>query len=109
VFERLQDAEPGTFYLTDFLVRHYDRLVFEGLGLDRYPQLLTEYFRHYTRIVYLSQLRDDTLMKKAEDIATQLQLRLEVIETGYGELEPMLGRALSGIAVRVESRPDLGH
>ena len=48
-------------------------------------------------------------MKKAEDIATQLQLRLEVIETGYGELEPMLGRALSGIAVRVESRPDLGH
>jgi Protein of unknown function (DUF1638) len=109
VFAQLQDAEPGTFYLTDFLVRHYERLVFEGLGLDRYPQLMSEYFRHYTRIVYLSQLTDDTLRIKAEAIAEQLKLRLEVVPTGYGELGSSIGQALTGIGVVVESLPGAAH
>jgi hypothetical protein len=108
-FERLQDAELGTFYLTDFLVRHYERLVFEGLGLDRYPQLMSEYFRHYTRVVYLSQIDDAALRLKAETIADQLKLRLEVVPTGYGELGPAIGRALAGIGVVVEPHPGAAH
>jgi hypothetical protein len=36
-FAKLGEAEPGTFYLTDFLVRHFDRLVIAGLGIDRHP------------------------------------------------------------------------
>jgi len=51
----LQDAEPGTFYLTDFLLRHFDRLVTRGLGLDKHPELAGEYFRNYRKLIYLAQ------------------------------------------------------
>src|ERR1700719_1394932 len=55
VFAQLAESEPGTFYLTDFLLRHFERLVIRPLGLDRYPQLSAEYFRNYRRQVYLAQ------------------------------------------------------
>ena len=57
VFEELQEAEPGTFYLTDFLVRHFDALVIGGLGLDRHPELRDLYFGHYRRVVHLGAVR----------------------------------------------------
>jgi hypothetical protein len=57
-FARLADAEPGTFYLTDFLVRHFERLVIDGLGLDRHPELLQDYFGNYRKLVYLVQAPD---------------------------------------------------
>src|SRR5215470_15904088 len=50
VFAQLADAEPGTFYLTDFLLRHFERLVVRSLGLDRHPELRQEYFRHYKKL-----------------------------------------------------------
>ncbi len=95
-FEALHDAEPGTFYLTDFLVRHFDRLVFESLGLDRYPQLASEYFRHYTRVVYLRQVEDAGLDDRAVNAAASLGLPLQVVDTGYGDL----GRVFSDWATR---------
>lgn len=85
-FAALHEAEPGTFYLTDFLVRHFDRLVLASLGLDRYPQLADEYFRHYTRVVYLRQARDSDLEERAARAATALGLPLQVVDTGYGDL-----------------------
>jgi hypothetical protein len=86
VFAELADAEPGTYYLTDFLVRHFDRLVVQALGLDRHPELRDEYFRHYRRVVYLAQTRPGELESLAAAHAARLGLPLEVRFTG---LEPM--------------------
>jgi hypothetical protein len=90
VFKELSEAEPGTFYLTDFLVRHFDRLVMEGLGLDRHPQLLPEYFRNYRRLVYLVQVPDPELSVAARAAAQRLGLEFEERFTGYGTLADTL-------------------
>jgi hypothetical protein len=87
VFHALADAEPGTFYLTDFLVRHFDRLVIEDLKLNRYPTLRDTLFAHYTRVVYLAQTEDAALVAGAQRAADQLALPLEVIQTGMGDLQ----------------------
>jgi len=97
VFAQLSAAEPGTFYLTDFLVRHFDRLVIDGLGIERHPELATEYFRHYRRVVYLSQLRDDDLRRAARAVAQRLDLEYVERFTGYGELATSLA-AVAGAA-----------
>lgn len=86
-FAQLHDAEPGTFYLTDYLVRNFDRLVVRGLGLDRHPELLPVYFGNYRRLVYLAQTEDDALTLRAEAAATRLgDLTFERRFTGLGEL-----------------------
>ncbi len=68
------EEEPGTFFLTDFLARHFERLVIEGLGLDRFPQLRDDYFGAYSRLVYLAQTDDAGLDAKAEAAAQRLGL-----------------------------------
>jgi len=90
LFESLADAEPGTFYLTDFLARHFDRLIWKGLGMDRHPQLADEYFRNYKLLVYLAQVEDDDLLARARDAAHTLKLEFEYRFTGYGDLERVL-------------------
>lgn len=87
-FDQLQDDALGSFYLTDFLVRHFDRIVWEGLGLADHPELLTDYFGNYTRLVYLAQTRDAGLVAAAERAADRLGLDLTVVPTDFGELEP---------------------
>ena len=69
VFHALADAEPGTFYLTDFLVRHFDRLVIEDLKLNTHPTLRDTLFAHYTRVVYLAQTEDTALVELLARIA----------------------------------------
>jgi hypothetical protein len=73
----LNRAEPGTFYLTDFLAKHFDALVWSGLGLDRHPELRDAYFGHYRRVVYLSQAADARLIGLAARAATRLGLEFE--------------------------------
>ena len=85
-FAELADAEPGTFYLTDFLTRHFERLVVRGLGIDRHPELAQEYFRNYRKVVYLAQIRSAALLEQARKIAADLGLAFEHRHTGYGEL-----------------------
>jgi Protein of unknown function (DUF1638) len=75
VFAQLSDAEPGTFYLTDFLLRHFERLVVRPLGLDRHPELAQEYFRHYRRLVYLAQVPTPGAIAQAQAIAARVSLR----------------------------------
>lgn len=96
LFTRLHDAEPGTFYLTDFLARHFDRLVWRHLGLDRHPELRDAYFGNYSRIVYLSQARSEELVAAAEQAANRLGLRFEHRAVGYGDLEASLTAAAGG-------------
>jgi hypothetical protein len=90
-FAKLHDDEPGTFYLTDFLLRHFERLVIHALGLDRHPELRDTYFGHYRRLVFLAQLppTEETLAQ-ARAAADRLGLALDVRHTGYGELERSL-------------------
>ena len=86
VFEALAEAEPGTFYLTDFLVRHFDRLVIEDMKLDEHPELEGMLFGRYRKVVYLAQVDSSELLDEAERAATRLKLPLEVVTTGYGLL-----------------------
>jgi hypothetical protein len=92
-FAAMMADEPGTFFLTDFLVRHFDRLVIEGLGLDRFPQLRDDYFKNYRRLVYLAQCEDADLAAKAEAAARRLGLAFETRLTGLGGLERFLAGA----------------
>lgn len=89
-FEQLADEEPGTFYLTDFLVRHFDRLVIAGLGLDAHPELRDDYFGNYRRLVYLVQSPSAALSDAARAAAARLGLAYEERITGYGELATTL-------------------
>lgn len=84
-FAALNDAEPGTFYLTDYLVRHFDRLILRDLGIEAHPELVPMYFGNYTRLVYLAQRRDEVLVNKARAAADSLGLEFELRHTG---LEP---------------------
>ncbi|MBL8700745.1 MAG: DUF1638 domain-containing protein [Alphaproteobacteria bacterium] len=92
-FDAMHAAEPGTFYLTDYLARHFDRLVFKGLGLDRHPELRDAYFGNYRRVVYLAQTPDAATQRKAEDAAARLGLAFEMRTTGLDGLQRFLARA----------------
>ena len=89
-FDQLMAEEPGTYFLTDFLVRSFDHLVVKSLGLDRFPQLRDDYFGNYRRVVYLAQRDDPALVDRARRAADFLGLPLEVQPVGYGALETRL-------------------
>ena len=84
------DAEPGTYVLTDFLLRSFDRSVLAELGLDRYPELWPDYFGHYRRLVWLAQEPTPALAAEAERVAGMFGLPLTRIDTGVGRLEDAL-------------------
>ena len=86
-FARTADEDVTAFFLTDYLARHFDKLIWEGLGMDRHPELLPMYFGNYTKIVFLAQTRNEELAKKAMAAAKKLGLAYEYRYTGYGELE----------------------
>jgi hypothetical protein len=94
VFSALSEAEPGTFYLTDFLLRHFERLVIKGLGLDRHPELFPSYFGNYRKLVYLAQAPVSHSEAEAGAIAARMGLKFEYRRTGYGTLESALGGAV---------------
>jgi hypothetical protein len=95
VFAALADAEPGTFYLTDFLLRHFDRLVIKGLGLDRHPELFSAYFGNYRKLVYLAQAPGPKSREEAAAIAARMGLEFDYVHTGYGTLGTTVGAAVS--------------
>jgi len=96
VFAQLAEAELGTFYLTDFLLRHFERLVVRPLGLDRHPELVSEYFRHYRKLVYLSQAARPGAIEAARRIADSFGFEFEHRFTGYGELGTRLAALAAG-------------
>ncbi len=91
-FAALAEDEPGTFYLTDFLARHFERLVIRELGLDRHPELRDAYFGNYRRLVYLAQTNDPQARGRARAAAERLGLSFEARITGYGALDTRLAR-----------------
>ena len=97
-WDAMQEDEPATFYLTDFLARHFEALVVRGLKLDVHPQLLPMMFGNYRRLVYLAQTDDPALHDRAVAAAAFLGLAFEQRRTGYGELIPSLTRFAGGAA-----------
>jgi len=95
-FQKLVDDEPATFFLTDFLARNFERLVIQGLGIDRHPELLAQYFGNYQRLVYLSQTDDPALAATARRAARRLGLRYEHRRTGYGQLATTIAAVVAG-------------
>ena len=107
-FDAMMEAEPGTFFLTDFLARHFDRLVIEGLGLDRFPQLRDDYFGNYRRLVYLAQTDDPAITERAEAAARRLGLAFERRFTGLGGIERFLRSPVGAVAGRAaRSHPEI--
>lgn len=98
VFEALQEQELGTFYLTDFLARHFDRLVIRGLGLDEKPALKPIFFAHYKKLVYLAQTDDPFLQDRAQQAATDLDLSYEYRFTGIGDMSSSIVRFVESVA-----------
>ncbi len=96
-FAALAESEPGTFYLTDFLLTHFERLVIHGLGIDKHPELMPIYFGNYRRLVYLAQVASADRIAAGQRAADRLGLAFEVRVTGYGELEHSLRRANEGV------------
>lgn len=89
-YRELLEQEAGTYLLTDFLAASFHRSVMVELGLDRYPHLRDDYFRHYTRVVWLTQRRTPILQQAAEDAAASIGLPLEVLDVGIRGLEAAL-------------------
>jgi Protein of unknown function (DUF1638) len=80
-------AEPGTYVLTDFLLRSFDRSVLAALGLDHYPELWDDYFGHYTRLVWLAQEPSPALEAEADRVAEMFGLPLTRVDVGVSRLE----------------------
>ena len=94
IFEELCTNEMGTFYLTDFLVKHFDRLVIKGLGLDKHPELQKEYFRNYKKVVYLAQSRSETLIEESKQCAAFLELEHSTHYTGLGNIKKHIEKSV---------------
>jgi hypothetical protein len=92
------DAEPGTYFLTDFLVRTFERSVVRPLGLDRHPDLRDAYFGNYTRVLWLSQRPTPALRAAAAACAARLGLPLEERHVGEQGLERQLETLVAGAA-----------
>jgi len=89
-FKDIMEEEPGCFFVTDFLARHFEKLVFQGLGLDRFPKLRDTFFAHYKKLVYLAQSDNADLLARAERAAESIGLEFEIRHTGVDGFESFL-------------------
>ena len=87
-FDEMHRDDPTAFYLTDYLVKHFDRLIMANLGIEAHPELRDMYFGNYTKMIYLAQTDDPVLDAMAQACAVKLGLAFERVRTTYGDLEP---------------------
>ena len=100
-FAQLAEAELGTFYLTDYLAKHFEPLIMEGMGLRKNPKLIPLMFGHYKKMVYLAQDDSRKLDHFAEDAAKALDLEYEKIVTGYGQMADELAAHMQSYETQV--------
>jgi len=103
-FSAMAEQELGTFYLTDYLAKHFEQLIMEGMGLNKHPQLIEMMFAHYTKLVYLVQEPNRQLDHFAEMAAQKLGLKYERVETGYGQMANELGTHYSNYIATTRNR-----
>ena len=89
-FDAEMEAALGTFFLTDYMVRHFERIVMKGMGLRQHPQLRGMYFAHFTRVLYIAQIKSESFQEKARQAAIELRLDYEYRFTGYGDFHGFL-------------------
>ena len=94
-FEKLMDDEPGTFFLTDYLARHFHRLIWQGFGIEKHPELRDMMFGNYRKLVFLAQTDDAKLLEKARDAAQRLGLEFIHRRTGYGEFADFIAKKMA--------------
>ena len=99
-FTRHNDTHLGTFYLTDFLAHHFDKLVWQGLGLDRHPELRDLYFGNYTHLLYLQQLPAQDESERAQAAAARLGLDYVQANTGLATLEARVVALINELQAR---------
>ena len=104
-FEAMTEAEPATFFLTDYLARNFERLVIGGLGIDRHPELLPMYFGNYRRIVYLAQSDDPVALTLARAAADRLGLVFELRRTGLAPFATAMAAMTGRSALTVVEAP----
>jgi len=104
-FDEMAEEAIGTFYLTDFLAQHFERLIIKGMKLDQHPELKPMMFGNYTRLVYLSQTDNETLRAAAQKAADYLEVEYEHRHTGYGLLESGLQAQVINFTNSFESQP----
>lgn len=90
LFEARGDDDMRSFFLTDYLAQHFDKLIWEGLAIDRHPDMVSFVFGNYEKLVYLAQAPTEDLKAKAQAAAEKLNLTYEYRETGYGDLESFM-------------------
>lgn len=100
-FTEMDEQEIGTFYLTDFLLRHFDRFIIRGLGIDKHPELQAMYFGHYTRLMYLAQVPTEERLAEGRAAADRLGLRFDYRVTGYGDLETSMHKVTDAVPEKV--------
>ena len=93
LFEARGEDDMTSFFLTDYLAQHFDKLIWEGFGIDRHPDMVEFVFGNYEKVVYLAQAPTDALKTKAKAAADKLGLAYEYRETGYGDLESFMRSA----------------
>ena len=91
-FDAEMETALGTFFLTDYMVRHFERIVMKGMGLRQHQQLRDMYFAHYTRVLYIAQTESESLHEKARQAAIELGLDYEYSYTGYGDFNGFLNK-----------------
>ncbi len=89
-FDKMMDEELGSFFLTDYLARHFDELVWQGMGIAKHPELLQTMFGAYKKLVYLAQTDDAGLTSLAQEASQKMGLQFEKRTTGYGLLESFI-------------------
>lgn len=104
-FDDMMEEELGSFFLTDYLVRHFKTLIIKGFGMDRYPNLKEMYFEHYKRLIYMSQEPTDELIAQGREAASFLDLAFEHHHVGYGDL----ATAISSLNVKFDPERDARH
>ena len=96
-FAAEMDQELGTFFLTEYMVRHFERIIMKGMGLRRHPALREIYFGQYKRLLYLAQTDDPSLLAKAREAADELGLLFDWRVTGFGDLKPFIDQQFVGV------------
>jgi hypothetical protein len=105
-FAAMSERELGTFYLTDFVDKNFERLIMEGRGLHKHPKLIEVMVAHYTKLVYLVQEPNRQLDQCAQEAAKKLGLKYERIETGYGQMAQELSAHYSKYTEQVIKWPN---
>ena len=94
-FDAEMEHELGTFFLTDYMVRHFERIVMQGMGLRKHPQLRDVYFGNYTRALYFAQTEDEALQAEARHGSAELGLAYVYRFTGFGGLPAWVAASVS--------------